>query len=998
MVMALDFQPLHVNFGEGVDTRTDSKAVLTTKLLRAQNVVFTAPGALTTRFGWEQTSVGVFSRRIVKRGDELMLVSDGGIMGRTPSCLTSQIAGVSRHGTVRETGYTADETDCAIYGNRMLVMTRLTKAGASKITVTVTELDTGKVIQRTDTLIAANATMPRCVTVGTYIVMMYLNAAGTELRYRRYNAATDAFGADTLFQNGVTGKYDLTPLNASQFIVVVQRDPGGANRLYAYKLDDALTTLLSTSFVFVTTLNIAIYATNGELLWYAFRDNGTGELKIGAIGSADFATGGFAPVVVIAGYPSAASACQLAIGRISATQVRLFFLNATAGLTQYIGTRFVTSAGVVTMDVDWLRLRPGSKPWVQGGVMRMIVGYFSGLQGTAYVMTFLYDATVSQLDAIIARSAAGIDMLGSLPSVPQTETAGVYKSSLIVKTKLNSQLVGTSFGVSTESSGTDIVTFDHVSAKRFCTAELGGLMYIAGGMLRYYDGSMTGEVGFAEFPERPTTAAAAGGAVTVGTHQVVTCWAYTDSFGNTHRSSPSPADTINVGGGTQTLNITQVPLDLSLREQPSLGSIPSHVILEWYMAAAASSGPFYRVQAPSACPNNTPNVEPTLTFAAPYASADATLTAGPKLYTTGDVLPNVPPPSTDVICTHQNRLMVVSAEDGRLWFSKEYIVGEAPGFNDALTFQLPTAEQPIALASFDDKLVIWTATEIHVLSGDFPNDQGLGSTLHSERVASDVGGIDWRSVVVTHVGAFFLSVKGIMLLTRGLQVVFAGSDVRYWTDNYSECVAAYVTPDRDEVRFHMKSPVAPVATPTAQTLVLNFRAQSEASPYGQWSHFDDALGDEVSAAVVAGDVYKIVDTGELYVESREFSDAGDWITVDVETANIYPFGRQAQASIRTATLLGRTEGQHALELQVAYDDDPGFVESSYFAAADLALIDREQVGHHLQQQKCSGIRLRITTYEDGAAPNAGVTLSGVALEAAQRRGTKDRSLPKEARQ
>lgn len=988
--MSLQMAPIHVNFGEGVDTFTDQKAVVSTKLLKAQNVVFTAPGSLRTRFGWQLENTYADGLRLAKHGDEPVVFTSSHLLPGSSSASTwvSDMAGIQMTPVVRESGQVATDVDMAIVGDVALTVCLLVKGIDAKITVVVSDLPSGRTVRRHDRLTPADARSPKCVAVGDSIWIFWVDSTG--LNGIRYHVSTDVVDAPLLCAGAPIQLYDVCPLSSSDFLLAVQ---GAA--LDVFRLSEAFVPLSGSTLAVSTSTNIALMGTTGETAYLAYKNDTSGNLECAGF-ALPALTPLFGPIAIKAPYPTFFTHPEIVIGRVNGTSARVIYRDQTASGTDDVETIDVDNTGALSGASVTYRRRIQSKPWTQAGVMRMLVGFPSDLQGTSYVMAV---SGGQQLDGIVARNLSGIEMVGSLPAVPETSTPGVYLVPLLTKQKVVAERIGGDFFYTNESVGVDHLRLDFVSRARFCTAELGGLTYIAGGMVRVYDGNIVSEAGFLQFPIAPVVNESAGGAVTAGNHDYLVVWSYTDAKGNVHRSAPSPASSETIAPGNQTVTLAQVdPLNMSMRENAFSGTPVGRVLPEWYGTLADSAEPFYRIQPPGDSPINQPDQEFALAFLTPTTEQDSLISNNPTLYTSGSTLANFPPPSTDCLVTHKNRVVLISAEDGRIWFSKEYIVGEAPGFNDALTFALPTAERPTAMASFDDKLVIWTANEIHVLTGTFPNDTGAGLNLNSSRIASDVGAIDWRAITVVPQGAFFASVKGIFLLTRGMAVQFAGADVAYWTDNYADIVASVVTPDRDEIRFHVRSPVAPVVAPLSQTLVLNFRAATQASPYGQWSTFDDSLGDALSSVVVAGTVYKLTDTGALYSETLGFSDDGAWITVEVETANIYPFGRQASARFRSATVLGRAEGTHAIQLEVAYDDDPVFVESAFFSAADLAVIPREQPSHHLRFQKGAGVRVRITTYQDGASPNAGVTLSGLVLEAAQRRGSADRGLPKEARQ
>jgi hypothetical protein len=422
----------------------------------------------------------------------------------------------------------------------------------------------------------------------------------------------------------------------------------------------------------------------------------------------------------------------------------------------------------------------------------------------------------------------------------------------------------------------------------------------------------------------------------------------------------------------------------------------------------AASGPnFFRLFALPQNPANSLTAD-YVTFSA-FNLADASFATNPTLYTTGGALSNYPPPSTLVVCSHANRLFIISAEDGSIWYSKEYVSGEAPGFNDAFQFSVPSAFAPTALASLDDKLFVFTANAIFMVTGSWPTDTGQGLNIAIDRVPSDVGAIDWRSVVVGPDGIYFGSGKGIMLLTRALEVVYVGKDVERW-NSYAEITAAFVNPSASEVRFLLNDASQ---SPRHQELVLNIRNRTQASPHGTWSTFDysstawagtdmvsavafPSLGPGYSSGILKALPSNVLSEGISHADTN-LAGGSTWITVIVETATIWPFGRQGFMRCRTATFRGTYKSQHDLRIDLAYNGDAAFAETTTFVDATLAALAREQVSHHLVQQKCSGVRLKLTSAQDGATGEA-LTLSGIVLEVAQKRGSFDRTMPPEARQ
>src|SRR5690348_5271066 len=113
--MPLEYQPIQVNFGEGVDTGTDTKAVVPTKLLAAANVVFTSPVCLQPRIGWDLLETNANYKALAKHGDELMRIADDKVYPATgQNKNVSGIGGILRQARIRFANGQARNCDCAV--------------------------------------------------------------------------------------------------------------------------------------------------------------------------------------------------------------------------------------------------------------------------------------------------------------------------------------------------------------------------------------------------------------------------------------------------------------------------------------------------------------------------------------------------------------------------------------------------------------------------------------------------------------------------------------------------------------------------------------------------------------------------------------------------------------------------------------------------------------------------------------------------------------------
>lgn len=138
----------------------------------------------------------------------------------------------------------------------------------------------------------------------------------------------------------------------------------------------------------------------------------------------------------------------------------------------------------------------------------------------------------------------------------------------------------------------------------------------------------------------------------------------------------------------------------------------------------------------------------------------------PMLYTTGNVLDNVPPPACKAMCVHQGRLVIGGADDPTVvWYSKELTPTESLSFHDTLTLSIEDGGAVTGLASVDGALIIFKRKEIFVVAGTMLDNTGGGPGLSTPlKLLHGIGCIDHRSVIETPVGIFFHSERTLELL------------------------------------------------------------------------------------------------------------------------------------------------------------------------------------------------------------------------------------------
>jgi hypothetical protein len=177
--------------------------------------------------------------------------------------------------------------------------------------------------------------------------------------------------------------------------------------------------------------------------------------------------------------------------------------------------------------------------------------------------------------------------------------------------------------------------------------------------------------------------------------------------------------------------------------------------------------------------------------------------AEPYLYTTGNVLDNVAPPSCKAMCVHQNRLFLGGADDESVvWFSKEITPTEAPGFNDELTLNISDGGPVTGLASLGDNLVVFKKNDVFIVSGTFPDATGVSTSLGTPyALPSGIGCVDHRSVIETPIGVFFRSTRSIELLKPNFEIFQIGSKVQEYLNSDEQILSVAHNAKAQEVYF-----------------------------------------------------------------------------------------------------------------------------------------------------------------------------------------------------
>jgi len=462
------------------------------------------------------------------------------------------------------------------------------------------------------------------------------------------------------------------------------------------------------------------------------------------------------------------------------------------------------------------------------------------------------------------------------------------------------------------------VTFD-LAAPKFAVnhAELASDLHLTGGFVQMYDGASIVEHGFHVYPILTIdNVAISGGELSAGTYYYTACYEWVDNQGNIHQSAPALYKTTGAVGANSRVFLRVNYLNLTAKT----GNYPVQIVV--YRTKADGSF-FYRVSSLTSPDINNVNGD-YLYFT--DTMSDAVLERRPGLYcqplqaNSGitSIVENICAPPTGLIALHRNRLWIVPSTDPlTIWYSKNIGASTPVAFNDGFVMQIDPRGGPItALATVDDKLLVFKGDRIFFVVGQGPENNGTNNDLTTGAIliTTDCGCIDPRSVVGTPVGIMFQSRKGIYLIDRSLQVQYIGAPVEAY--NNEVITSAALLARTNQVRFTLES---------GKTLLYDYLVN-------QWGTFTNQYA--VDSIIWQGDYLIMRGNGKVLREAPGvYLDDGVPYSLKIATswlsfANIQGFQR-----VRRMLVLGGQDAPGQLQVSVCVDFDDTIVQQALVTPA-----------------------------------------------------------------
>lgn len=1027
-------QLLDIPFVGGIDQSVAPQALPMTKSLSVQNGRFDKTGRITKRPGStgnlaSLNGLPASDSRLLSFRNELAIANSGQLQSFVPAAGNLIDKGTLPEATVRRSSFTHSaigvyNADCAYFTADGGYLVTVWDNGANEILCTIVDVAGGAEVLSASPIVSSNCAGPRiCVvshlgSVAAYVLYNTTNATGI----RVVKVTQGAFGTWTISApiTPTSGAVDASAyeIAAMSDRFVVAYGVGASSPAITLKSYDMSMSLLATgtnsSGVSTQCRYFGLRATTGERVWLAYQTFATPNNKVYLewFDPATLVSGGAATLV--ASVTSHDFQSAIGVERIDPTTVAVVYTISVNGRS--VGS-YTYDGSVVCCDVynnsgthvisarETGASRLASKPFA------VTDGF-----GTTRVYVWAYVGGACLLLSSMAQSQFSLVLLdlqldktsGSRPARPVAVTAPRFASPLDPTARFSfppvsvPRLPDGALGAKATTvarilksaggrTGFARLDVDFGDTQRFAGAELGDSLHLSGGVPGVYSGGSLHELGFVHYPESMSLNAKAGGSMANGTYSYVLVYEQPESNGQISRSIVSRSSSITLTGSNATVDLVVPNLCVTSRYGDTGANASQPVsIVPYRTLSSTPSGPYYRVFPEGT--NTSPSTSVGEAFVVTDTFADSTIATHPHVYTDGGIEDNAGPPCFLHVCVHKGRLWGI-AEDGRtLWYSKQFVEGEAVSFVDDFTVFLEDSNgQAVGLASMDDKLVIFTRSRIYYLYGEGPTDAGTQGDYPSPiRLVTPVGCSDARSIVVTPAGIFFRSPVGIHLLTRGLEVQFVGQPVQDVLATYPVIRSAILHPTLPCVYFAVADADAPMS---GARLVFDYRV-------GEWTVDKFPVlggGVVITQGVRAGaDVYFVSDGGAgLYREDQTTGlDAGQWVTMSVQTAHAKAAGMQGQQRVSLVTVLAERIEPHDLTV-TAQGNYLGAPTQTLTITDDVLatqpFLPAEQVQLQVKTQTTEAMSVTVSDATPsggaGAGTGKGAAFLGVTLELDMDKGT-----------
>ncbi|HLZ48464.1 MAG TPA: hypothetical protein VKR80_07435 [Candidatus Limnocylindria bacterium] len=954
----------------GIETKLDPKTVPTLRVLDLQNGVFARGGSVKKRNGYRKLSemiegggsayvpgrsIGSIgsvaysqARQLGARSDELLLFTDVRGMSYLPATDTWNDIGQVRSAVATETPFARTGTDqtAADHATNGGITVLAWEDSRGGIWWTTLEASTGRVLLA-PTQLDALGQRPRCVAVGNVLHVYYASPSLGFINVAIVNPSTPTVLPSSAAQLSI----DLDPSNPAfdacpttftaddPGLICWASQSGGITIGYVQSSGqigtptEGLPSPQKANVTITGTLGAVACAFaqvgGGPQVGIAWTQGGTSIAAAPLNASTLQNMGGIASLAADTSDGGAVTrvTCAWSLTLSSDGTPRLYFAGDVVptnhGNARIIATWVDTAFGQeylaapYTAGIRSLGLA-GRMIGLPTGVFVPVV-YESKFFGTYYTLELYDDPGQSILVDVVGRHrpglAVGLPTRSHLPSFqadPSSASAAAFAAPY-------HEVVPLQPGTFAET-GLARISIEMLDRESWQSGQLGACTYLGGANMRQYDGRRWAEAGFhygidsipaPTFPGAGNlTASAAYGWVIVPEE--------VNGQGEIDRGPVSTVIAATVPGVNSKASLMIPTLRLTARQ---------NVRLAVYRSAANDPSIYYRVTSldPSAGGENNYLPNSQTVDIVPFVDnmSDAVLITKERLYTTGGVPSNDPPPTGRALAIGARRVFWSDPFDPNLVrYSQQLAEGYGAELPALLAIRMPPFGGPVTgLAVMDDALIVFKRNAIYFVGGPGPdaNPSGASPNGFSEPVliTSDVGATSATSVVSTPIGLMFQTGKGIWRLGRDRQTSYVGAPVEAF--NGQTVRAAAVPTDRTQVLF---------VCDTGVSLLFDHYFQ-------QWSTFTNHNG--MGAIVVDDQLYYLRNDGRVFAETiGQYRDDNSRITMLVATAWVHlQEYLQGLQHVYHMHLIGTWQSAHTLQIDHQIDYRDGWNAPVFFDATGV---------------------------------------------------------------
>jgi hypothetical protein len=1003
--MALQKNNLNINFGQGLDTKTDPWQVQAGKMLSLQNTIFDKGGLLQKRNGFgslpslpnnTSTFLTTFNGDLTAIGTNLNAYSSGSKTWLTKGTIQPLTLDTL---TLIRNNLNQTQSDSVVAPNGLVCTVYTETDGTSFFyKYAIADSVTGQNFIAPTLLPTVHATLgtPKVFLMNFYFIIVYTdtnpNLVFIAISINNPTTVTAVANVSSSYTPDATVSFDGAVLSGSLWLAWNGGSSSGVKMAFIDQSLTVSTAVAADPAHLATIMSVTADQVNG-IIWATYWDTSTGDGYTLALAT---------NLVVLAGFP------KKFVGTTVLNNIASIANSGTNNIFFELANNYSYDSGIPTHFIDKITCTQSatfggtvlvarsvglaSKAFLLNGVIYFLVTYKSPYQDTYFLMDSL-----GHVIAKVAYSNGSGYFTAGLPNVSINN--GVSSISYLIKDLIQAANKDTNVpsGIQTAGIytqlGINLVSFT-IGTSNLSTAEIGTNLNISGGILWAYDGYLPVEQGFFLYPDSvEATTATGSGSIAAGTYFYQATYEWTDNQGNLFRSAPSlPIKQVTTtSSSTNTINVPTLRLTYKTAN-------PVKIVLYRYSVAQPIYYQVTSISAPTLNDVTVDSVAITDTF------SDATILGNNILYTTGGVVENIGPPPAAILTLFKSRLFLLDSEDKNLlWYSKQVIESTPVEMSDLFTlFIAPTvgaqgSTGPItALAALDDKLVIWKGDAIYYITGNGPDNTGANNDF-SEPVfiTSTVGCTNQQSIVFQPQGLMFQSDKGIWLLGRDLSTQFIGAPVQDFTQS-SLVKSAVNVPATNQVRFTLDS---------GKTLMFDYF-------YGQWGEFinipaiSSTIFQKLHTYITAPTIVTPSNAMPYTIPSAAFQetpglylDGSNPVLMSFTTAWFNLAGLQGFERAYEFYILGKYLTPHKLNIGIAYDYNPSIVQNDLISPTNFnstfgsdplfgssvtfgGVSDVEQWRIFLRQQKCESFQITLAEVYDasfGVVAGAGLTISGIDL-------------------